>query len=429
MKPILQVALDEVELRRAVNIAREAVAGGADYLEAGTPLIKSEGMNAVRTLKEEFKDHTIVADMKTMDTGSIEVEMAIKSGAGIVSILGVCDDSTVEESVRSARKYGAKLAVDLINVSDPVARAIRLQELGADIIGVHVGIDQQMVGKDPLDVLKEVRKAVSIEIAVAGGLDAESSATAVALGADIVIVGGNIIRAKDVTASARRVRESIDAASKHYIIREKKSLDEETRELFMQVSTPNISDAMHRAPAMRDVKPLFEGIKLAGRAVTAQNFPGDWAKPVEASDVAEKGEVIVIYNGSNYIAPWGELASRGCQQKGIAGVVIDGAIRDVEDIRRIKFPAFASAIVPNAGDPKGMGEINAEITCGGLRVRPGDWIVGDDNGVMVIPAERAYEVARRALEVKKSEDRTRTEIERDKKTLNQVMDLYKWEKK
>jgi 3-hexulose-6-phosphate synthase/6-phospho-3-hexuloisomerase len=75
-----------------------------------------------------------------------------------------------------------------------------------------------------------------------------------------------------------------------------------------------------------------------------------------------------------------------------------------------------------------MGEINAEITCGGLRVKPGDWIVGDDNGVMVVPAERAYEVARRALEVKKSEDRVRTEIERGK-TLAQVMDLYKWEKK
>lgn len=428
MKPILQVALDEVELARAVNIAREAIAGGADYLEAGTPLIKSEGMNAVRTLKEEFEGHIIVADMKTMDTGAIEVEMAVKSGAGIVSILGACHDSTVEDAVRSARKYGAKLMVDLINISDPVARAVRLQELGADIVGVHVGIDQQMVGKDPLDTLKEVRKAVSVKIAVAGGLDADSAASAVALGADIVIVGGNIIRARDVTASARRIRESIDAAGKHYIIREKKSLDEEIRELFMQASTPNISDAMHRAPAMRDVKPLYEGIKMVGRAVTVQNFPGDWAKPVEASDIAQKGEVIVIYNGSNYVAPWGELASRGCQQKGIAGVVIDGAIRDVDDIRRIKFPAFASASVPNAGDPKGMGEINAEITCGGLRVKPGDWIVGDDNGVMVVPAERAYEVARRALEVKKSEDRVRTEIERGK-TLAQVMDLYKWEKK
>jgi len=428
MKPILQVALDEVELKRAINIAREAVAGGADYIEAGTPLIKSEGMNAVRTLKEDFKEHVVVADMKTMDTGAIEVEMAIKSGAGVVSILGACDDSTVQDAVRSAGKYGGKLMVDLINVPDPVVRAVRLQELGADIICVHVGIDQQMVGKDPLDILKEVRKAVSIKIAVAGGLDTDSAAAAVALGADIVIVGGNIIRAKDVTASARRVRQAIDAAGKQYIVREKKALDEEIHELFMQVSTPNISDAMHRAHAMHDIRPLYEGIKIAGKAVTVQTFPGDWAKPVEASDVAQKGEIIVVYNGSNYIAPWGELASRGCQQKGIAGVVIDGAIRDVDDIKKIKFPSFASASVPNAGEPKGMGEINVDITCGGIRVRPGDWIVGDDNGVMVVPAERAYEIARRALEVKKSEERTRTEIERGK-TLSQVVDLYKWEKK
>jgi 3-hexulose-6-phosphate synthase/6-phospho-3-hexuloisomerase len=115
-------------------------------------------------------------------------------------------------------------------------------------------------------------------------------------------------------------------------------------------------------------------------------------------------------------------------QKGILGVVIDGAIRDADDIRKIRFPAFASAIVPNAGDPKGFGEINAEITCGGLTVRPGDWVVGDDNGVMVVPKERAYEVARRALEVKKNEERVRVEIERGK-TLAQVVDLYKWEKK
>lgn len=428
MKPILQVALDEVELSRAVEIAREAVSGGADYVEAGTPLIKSEGMDAVRTLKKEFPGCTIVADMKTMDTGAIEVEMAAKSGAGVVSILGACDDATVEDAVRSARRYGARLMADLINVADPAGRAARLEELGADIVGVHVGIDQQMVGKDPLDILRGVRKAVSVPVAVAGGLDAGSAAGAVAAGADIVIVGGNIIRARDVAASARRVRESIDAAGESGPVPEKKPVEQETYELFMQVSTPNVSDAMHRAPAMRDVKPLYEGIKLVGRAVTVQNFPGDWSKPVEASDVARRGEVIVVYNGSSYVAPWGELASRGCLQKGIAGVVIDGAIRDVDDIRKIRFPAFATASVPNAGDAKGFGEINAEITCGGVRVRPGDWVVGDDNGVMVVPAERAYEIARRALEVKKSEDRVRTEIERGR-TLAQVMDLYKWDKK
>ncbi|MGA9141158.1 MAG: 3-hexulose-6-phosphate synthase [Methanocella sp.] len=426
MRPMLQVALDEVELARAVQIAREAVEGGADYVEAGTPLIKSEGMNAIRTLKKAVPGHIIVADMKTMDTGAIEVEMAAKAGAGIVSILGASHDSTIEDSVRSARKYGVKLAVDLINVPDPAARAARVQELGADIIGIHVGIDQQMVGQDPLDVLRKVRGAVSIPIAAAGGLDARSAAAAVALGADIVIVGGNIIRSKDVTGAAKTVRSAIDHATVQETV--KQSLDEEIRSLFMQVSTPNISDAMHRYPALRDIKPVYEGIKIAGKAVTVHNFPGDWAKPVEASDVAGPGEIIVINNNSNYVAPWGELASHGCVQKGIAGVVIDGAIRDVDEIRRMKFPSFASAIVPNAGDPKGFGEINVEINCGGQTVRPGDWVIGDDNGVMVVQKERAYEVARRAMEINKNEDRVRVEIDRGK-TLAQVMDLYKWEKK
>ena len=89
-------------------------------------------------------------------------------------------------------------------------------------------------------------------------------------------------------------------------------------------------------------------------------------------------------------------------KKGIAGVVIDGAVRDVDDIRAMKFPLFAKAIVPNAGEPKGFGEINAEIQCCGQCVRAGDWIVGDESGVVVIPAERAYEIARRALEVRKN---------------------------
>jgi 3-hexulose-6-phosphate synthase and related proteins len=409
-----------------MQIAREAVDGGADYIEAGTPLIKSEGMNAVRSLKQAFPGHVIVADMKTMDTGAAEVEMAAKAGAGIVSVLGASSDVTIEDALRSARKYGVRLAADLINVPDPAARAARLQEIGVDIIGVHAGIDQQMVGHDPLDVLRAVRRAVTVSVAVAGGLDFAGAAAAVAAGADIVIVGGNIIRSKDVTAAARAVRDAMDRPStKESGV--KRSLDEEIKSLFMQVSTPNISDAMHRHPALRDIRPVYEGIKIAGKAVTVHNFPGDWARPVEASDVAGPGEIIVINNFSNYVAPWGELATHGCAQKGIAGVVIDGAIRDVDEIRRMRFPAFASAIVPNAGEPKGFGEINVEITCGGQTIRPGDWIIGDDNGVIVVPKERAYEVARRALEVKKNEDRVRVEIDRGK-TLAQVMDLYKWEK-
>lgn len=427
-RKILQVALDVFEVERAIEIGKESVEGGADWLEAGTPLIKSEGMNAIRTLRDAFPDVKIVADMKTMDTGAIEVEMAAKSGASVVSILAVADNAVIEEAIKSARKYGVAIMVDIMNVADPVRRAKELEAMGVDYVCVHVGIDQQMQGMDTLRLLEKVSAAINTPLAVAGGVNAEMASEAVNLGADVIIVGGNIVRSAKVKESTIKIRENMDLRSERGERREKKTLDDQIFELFMQVSTPNVSDAMHRKGVMRGIKPLFEDIKLVGKAVTVQTFEGDWAKPVEATDVAKEGDVIVVYAGSKDVAPWGELASWSCKQKGIAGFVIDGAVRDVEEIRRIRFPVFAKYIVPNAGEPKGFGELNAEIKCGGQEVKPGDWIIGDDNGVVVVPKERAYEIARRAKEVWKNEERVREEI-KSGKTLSQVLELYKWEKK
>ena len=93
----LQVALDFVELPRALAVAEAAVAGGADYIEAGTPLIKSEGLDAVRALREKFPDRIIVADMKTADAGKIEAEAAAKAGANVMTVLGTADETTIRE--------------------------------------------------------------------------------------------------------------------------------------------------------------------------------------------------------------------------------------------------------------------------------------------------------------------------------------------
>ena len=424
IKPVLQVALDVLETERAIQIAKEAIEGGADWIEAGTPLIKSEGMDAVRKLKAAFPDRVILADMKTVDTGAMEVEMAAKAGADIVILLGRADDSTIQDAIRSARKYGVKIMADLISAGNPIKRAKELAELGIDYMNIHVGIDQQMMGEDPLSILKSLK--MNIPIAVAGGIDAKSAAAAVLSGASIIIVGGNIVRSSNVTASARAIRESLDRPQ--LSIAPKKSIDEKTIELLKLVSTPNISDAMHRKGAMKDILSVCQGTKAVGRAVTVQVFPGDWAKSVEAINVALSGDVIVINNNSTHVAPWGELATLSSINKGVAGVVIDGAVRDVDDIRRLNFPVFATSIVPNAGEPKGFGEINAEIQCGGQTVKPGDFIVGDDNGVVVIPRERAYEIARRSVEVEKNERRIRDEIKKGK-TLSEVLYLEKWEKK
>ncbi|MBC7115375.1 MAG: bifunctional hexulose-6-phosphate synthase/ribonuclease regulator [Archaeoglobi archaeon] len=423
----LQVALDIVELERALKIAEESIKGGADIIEAGTPLIKSEGMDAVRALREKFPKVPIVADMKTSDTGALEVEMAAKAGANIVNVLGNADDATIEDALRGAELYGVEIMADLMICDNPAKRAKELEELGVHYINVHVGIDQQMRGMSPLDFLSEVIRSVNIPVAVAGGLNEETVGGVVEAGAEIVIVGSAIIKSPDVTGATERIKRAME--ERRSVKREEKNLEEEIRELFMSVSTPNISDALYRKGAMSGIYPIVEGVKMVGKAVTVQTFAGDWAKPVEAIDVAQKGDVIVIYNhGATDVAPWGELATHSCKNKGISGVVIDGAVRDVDEIKKMRFPVFAKAVVPNAGEPKGFGEINVEIKCGNQIVRPGDWIIGDDSGVVVVPKERAYEVAKRALEIKKHEDRVREEIRRGK-TLAEVVELYKWEKK
>lgn len=426
-KPILQVALDFLNLSRAVKVATEAVAGGADWIEAGTPLIKSEGLDAVRTLKKQFPEKTIIADMKIMDVGSIEVQMAAEAGAEVVMMLGVTDDSTISEGVEAGARYGARIMVDMINVSDMITRAFELERLGVDYVCVHVGIDQQMRGVDPLDVLAKVAETVNIPVAVAGGINSESAAKAVEAGASIVIVGGAITKAEQAEMAASMVKQAMNTrtpvASKLY----KKYGKEELQEVFLKVSTPNISDALQRKGEMRGLKPITGGIKIAGKAVTVRAYPGDWAKPVEAIDVAKPGEVIVVEAAGADKAVWGELATWSCVQKKVGGVVIDGAIRDVDEIRALKFPAFAKFINPTAGDPKGFGEINVEILCGGVKVRPGDWIIADDNGVIVVPHEMAVEIANRSLDVLERENRIRGEIKQGS-TLSKVLQLKKWEK-
>lgn len=161
-EPMLQIALDFANMHRVLKIAKEATKGGVDWIEIGTPLIKSEGIEAVRTAKKTFPEHIILADMKTMDTGAFEVEIAAKAGADIVILLGAADDSTILEAVEAGKRYGAKIMVDLLNIDDMIGRSVELEKLGVDYICVHVGIDQQMRGMNPIEILKQVVEVVHI---------------------------------------------------------------------------------------------------------------------------------------------------------------------------------------------------------------------------------------------------------------------------
>ena len=428
MWPVLQIALDFMQLHRSIVISEEAVAGGADWVEIGTPLIKSEGTEAIRTFRKKYPGKKIIADTKTMDTGGFEVEIAAKAGADIITVLGLADDSTISEAVMVARKYGAEVEIDMINVPDKVKRAVEVEKLGVSYICLHMGIDQQMKGEEPpLDVLKKVVAETNIPIAVAGGITAENAGDYVKAGASIIIVGGGITKTQNITAAAKAVKDSMAGKAIEHSVLAKKYGEDELFEAFSRVSTCNISDAFHKQGIIHGLNPyIISGTRMVGRALTVQTTNGDWAKPVEAIDQAKEGDIIVIDVGGAPVAVWGELASNSAMMMGVKGVVIDGAIRDIDDIKALNFPAFARTAVPNAGEPKGYGGIGIEITVGGQTVRTGDWIIGDESGIIVVPKEKAVEVANRALTVHENEDRTREEIRRGS-TLSKVNELAKWE--
>ncbi len=438
--PPVQVALDLIDLPRAIKIAEEAVKGivsetgdiSKAWVEAGTPLIKSEGMNAVRELRDKFPGHIICADMKVMDAGATEVEIAAKAGANIVFILGCSPDSCISEAILAGKKYGVKIAADLISVKEPTKRATELEKMGVDIINIHVGLDQQVLGVKPIDLVREISQSVSskVMISAAGGLNSETAIQAYEAGADIIIVGGSLYKARSPEESARKIVQSLKMGkpieTKEFLKYDREHLVE----AFMKVSTANISDAMHRTGELRGLKPVWTGepgeLKFAGPAVTVRTYDGDWSAPVQAIDHAKPGDVLVIDACQGQVAVWGELATNSCRSKGVVGVVIDGAVRDIDDIRKLKFPLFARNFTPSAGEPKGFGEINAPIEICGRKIEPGDWIIGDESGVVVVLGSMAMEMANRAIDVNEKENRIREEIQRGS-TLGQTQYLAKWD--
>jgi len=345
-----------------------------------------------------------------------------------VIVLGLACDSTIRECVEAGNHYGAKIMVDLLEVDQLLERAKEVERMGADYIGLHTSIDEQMEGKISFEGVRTIAGKIGIPIAVAGGVNSENALEAVEAGASIIIVGGAIIKSVDAKKATIEIKRAIEKKVKIKSELFKRVSEENIRELLSKVSSPNISDAMHRQGDLKGIRPVCSGLKMIGPAFTVRTYPGDWAKPVEAIDEAPEESVIVIDAGGVGPAVWGELATYSCVEKKIAGVVIDGAIRDVPEIRKVKFPAFARIIMPTAGEPKGFGEMGVPVEVGGVRVFPGDWVFGDDDGVVVIPQKRAVEITNRAMDWLERENRIRKEI-KEGGTLGKITELLKWEKK
>jgi 3-hexulose-6-phosphate synthase/6-phospho-3-hexuloisomerase len=202
MKTIVQISLDFTSIGRALATARVAVHSGVDWLEAGTPLILAEGVNAIRALRAEFPEVPIVADLKAMDGGALEMEQAARAGANYVVVMERAHPETIKAMVKAAKHFGVKVMGDNLGAEDRVAAAKRLEDLGCDFVIHHIGYDERRglaaMGKlypSPLDQLREVVAAVQVPVQAVGGLSVEQAIQTVALGARLVVLGSPLIEA------------------------------------------------------------------------------------------------------------------------------------------------------------------------------------------------------------------------------------------
>jgi regulator of RNase E activity RraA len=185
-----------------------------------------------------------------------------------------------------------------------------------------------------------------------------------------------------------------------------------------------ISDCMGRFNAMTsDMRPLFEGIRLVGTAVTVKTLASDLAAAFKAIDICEPGDVIVIdSHGSVDTAFWGENMTMSAMNRGAVAAVIDGACRDVEEIRKLKFPVVCKGFVPNVATISGYGHVNVPIQCAGVLVSPGDLIVVDGNGVVVVPKGECAAILGQAQHLLRTEHVLQQKI-RAGATIGQLVDV------
>ena len=184
----------------------------------------------------------------------------------------------------------------------------------------------------------------------------------------------------------------------------------------------DILDGMGLEGVVSGLRPMKDGTVLVGPAVTVKQVSGVVGTygiedfPVgRVIDYAKPGDVLVFDNGGKAISTWGGLASTAAKIKGIEGVVIDGGCRDADQIAELDFPVFTRHITPTTGKTRiKILELNGTIQCGGMRIRPGDIIVADGTGIVVVPQEKAHDILEKAQEAEKAEERFVEQVKKGK---------------
>jgi 3-hexulose-6-phosphate synthase len=211
--PVVQVAIDVLNIDEALRIAEAAVHAGVDWLEAGTPLITFAGTSCIGALARAFPGVPVLADYKSMDGVRKYFLEAAKQGGHLATVCGVASDASVQTAVAAGREAEVSVVCDLYAAHDVPGRAAEVEAIGVDSVYVHWGADQRSLDpdRDPQADVAAVVERVRIPVGVAT-FSVEDGVRAIRQGAGIVVIGFPLIGEKDVEGALRQYVEAVKGA-------------------------------------------------------------------------------------------------------------------------------------------------------------------------------------------------------------------------
>lgn len=394
----LYIGLDFLHLENALFYAEQCIAGGIEYLEIGSLLLKNTGFNSVRIFKERFPSIKMVCDLKIIQPQSLEIESIARAQVFAVTISGAISEKNFQSCLSMIKQNSLKAYLDfrgcaLSVIQNAMPLISQADAIIVDFIPRSHAIFQQIASMTDTPLFIHSFSLEENDIKNISNL----ASTLV-----VSIEEGTGLSAKETIS---KLKSTLSKTETQAEISQKEYNEETLRDKIRQISTVHICEVYRKPVFLEKVYPLHRFTKIVGRAYTLRVWPGEQKQVVKyLLEIPEKSILVVDAGGFQGNAVWSYLATEIAIKRKISGAVVYGSVSDVPHLRQKGFPCYASYLTAIPGQEEGTFSCNIPLTLGNVSINPGDWMIGDDNGIVCIPALQAFSIVDNAFELARSRE-------------------------
>lgn len=409
MKLQLLVSLDCLHLENALFYAEQAISAGLDILEISSNLLNKTGLHNIQIFRDKFADTFLLADVKMICATQQEMKTIVDFGANAITVCGATDFENWQQVLSIAQEHNLQVFLDFRGF----ATAIIEQQMPLIQTADYILLGFGSAPKSMLSLLAEIASHSKTSIAASNLEDLDTIADFVTLRVNIIALKYGDGNRKDIKEVILKYRNHLEQVSQDIPDISPRMYSEQMLIHKLQQVSPGTICELSNMPVFLDkVYPLHRFTKIVGRVVTLKVWPGAQLAVLDfLLEVPENSIVVVDSGGDASCAIWNALATEIAMKRNLLGVVIYGAITDVNAIRSKGFPCYIHSLTTVPGHAQPQAQKNVTVAIGNVSINSGDWIMGDDSGAICIPDKNIFGIVEKALELGEYREQVLQKIE------------------